>query len=85
MFKAVTKNNMMKGRTLVELAQARAGGRPVEVDQSGESAKTTDRRPTVGNGEIKLAAKMAEVVWDPEKDEMPSPFLARNGRGTRMM
>ncbi|KAI9804954.1 MAG: G2-specific serine/threonine protein kinase [Piccolia ochrophora] len=83
MFKAVTKNNMMRGRTLIELAQARAGGRQLP-DQDGEPVKT-DKRPIAGNGEIKMAARMADVVWDPEKDEMPSPFLARNARVARLM
>jgi NIMA (never in mitosis gene a)-related kinase len=45
------------GRTLIELAQARAGG----VDRS-------------------MASPVKATMWDPERDEMPSPFLAR-GRG----
>ncbi|KAI9778035.1 MAG: G2-specific serine/threonine protein kinase [Geoglossum umbratile] len=92
--KVVTKNNMLKGRTLVELAQARAGGRPVSVvEGSGDNAELTAvrsnimmKRQTMAGGEIKLAAKMAEkdvAMWDPERDEMPSPFLARAGRGMR--
>ncbi|KAI9682520.1 MAG: G2-specific serine/threonine protein kinase [Trizodia sp. TS-e1964] len=58
--RAVTKNNMLKGRTLVELAQARAGGR---VGEEG-----------------KEKAKM----WDPEMEEMPSPFIIR-GRKARFV
>ncbi|KAH0538081.1 hypothetical protein FGG08_005293 [Glutinoglossum americanum] len=95
--KVVTKNNMLKGRTLVELAQARAGGRPVSVlgtsgDNSAEltTARTNIavKRQTMAGGEIKLASKMAEkevAVWDPERDEMPSPFLHRGGKGVRRL
>ncbi len=86
MFKAVMQRNM-GGRTLVELAQARAAGRPLE--DGGESDDTGDKkakRQTVVGGEIKLAARLvdrSEVVWDPERDEMPSPFLVRSGKGIR--
>ena len=48
------------GRTLVELAQARAGGRAAVEDKE-------------------------VVVWDPEKDDMPSPFLVRGGKGLRRL
>ncbi|KAI9879343.1 MAG: G2-specific serine/threonine protein kinase [Pleopsidium flavum] len=86
MFKAVMQRNM-GGRTLVELAQARAGGRP--LDDGGEtddSSDTKTKKQTMGDGEIKLAARLvdrSEVVWDPERDEMPSPFLVRSGKGMR--
>lgn len=75
----VMKSNMpLKGRTLVELTQARAGGRP--VDANGDVIVGAE-----GNGSPKgkrLTARMAErekepIVWDPERDEMPSPFLVR--------
>jgi serine/threonine protein kinase len=77
--KLAIKNNMAmkanvapKGRTLVELAQARAGGRP--VDGNGN---TTDDGSPKGK---KFADRMAQreaALWDPERDEMPSPFLVR--------
>lgn len=51
----VSKMGNIRGRTLVELTQARAGGR------SG------------GNNENSKPA----AVWDPETEEMPSPFLVR--------
>jgi serine/threonine protein kinase len=44
----------VQGRTLLELAQARAGG----VDRS-------------------MVSPVKATTWDPERDEMPSPFLAR--------
>jgi NIMA (never in mitosis gene a)-related kinase len=77
--KLAIKNNMVmkanvppKGRTLVELAQARAGGRP--ADSNGN---VTDDGSPKGK---KFADRMAQreaAMWDPEHDEMPSPFLAR--------
>lgn len=73
MVKAVLARNMNvgTGRTLVELAQARAGGRPLSMD--------------MGRG-VKISAERMErelppvPVWDPERDEMPSPFLSRTRR-----
>lgn len=51
--------NTIRGRTLVELQQARAGGRAAPG----------------------VAAAVA--VWDPDRDEMPSPFLVRPRRLAR--
>ncbi|PWY83465.1 kinase-like protein [Aspergillus heteromorphus CBS 117.55] len=74
MYKAVMQRNM-GGRTLVELAQARAGGRPMDEikrcasDASRPSLKQTEREPP--------------AVWDPEKDDMPSPFLNRGRKVIR--
>ncbi|GAW22482.1 hypothetical protein ANO14919_120190 [Xylariales sp. No.14919] len=64
--KVVVKNNV-KGRTLVELQQARAGGRPIE--STNASPKRTFKE--------RVRDKSPAPVWDPEKDEMPSPFLVR--------
>jgi hypothetical protein len=66
MMKTAVRNQMngVHGRTLVELAQARAGGVP--------------------RGERIEKAKWTEcAVWDPEHDEMPSPFLARGRKVIR--
>jgi len=74
MAKAVMQKNFLGnvagggGRTLVELQQARAGGRVVGGGDKMEGG---------GRGEV--------VVWDPERDEMPSPFLVRGGRGLRRL
>jgi len=59
MAKAAMRNqtNGVHGRTLVELAQARAGAVP-------RADKLDKMRPDC-------------AVWDPEQDEMPSPFLQR--------
>ncbi|KAI1483392.1 kinase-like protein [Daldinia eschscholtzii] len=68
--KVVTKNNI-KGRTLVELQQARAGGRPVDSVNVSPKRSSKDR--------------FAEpAVWDPERDEMPSPFLVRKKQPSRV-
>ena len=72
MIKAVMQRNMQNagGRTLVELAQARAG-LPSQA-QKIEKAE-------MGGGERKENVPL----WDPERDEMPSPFLVRGGKGLR--
>lgn len=70
---AATGNLAPKGRTLVELAQARAGGRT--LDSEGHRSPEPRGRA--------FAQRMAEknggepMVWDPERDDMPSPFLVR--------
>jgi NIMA (never in mitosis gene a)-related kinase len=82
MFKAVMQRNM-GGRTLVELAQARHG-KP--LDESKRNAES--RIPTVGlsSQQISTVLKVVDrdppATWDPEKDEMPSPFLVR---GTKLI
>jgi serine/threonine protein kinase len=85
--KVATKNNMAikvnsgsnlapKGRTLVELAQARAGGRAID---DGHKSPEPKGRAFAARMAEKVAAKDMEApVWDPERDEMPSPFLVRN-------
>ncbi|KAJ5560352.1 G2-specific protein kinase nimA [Penicillium frequentans] len=69
MFKAVMQRNM-GGRTLVELAQARAGGRPIDEFKRCAS----DSRATIS---LQSSSRDPPATWDPERDEMPSPFLAR--------
>ncbi|OQD75824.1 hypothetical protein PENDEC_c006G04843 [Penicillium decumbens] len=76
MFKAVMQRNM-GGRTLVELAQARAGGRPVEEVKRCAS----DSRATTSS--LKCSDREPPAIWDPERDEMPSPFLARGKKVIR--
>lgn len=63
------RNNQLQGRTLVELQQAR--GIPVAAPHavSEDEGKKALRRPPMS------PVKVAE--WDPEVDEMPSPFLAK--------
>ena len=78
MLKAVTQRNLFGqnpgGRTLVELAQARAG--ISSQAQKSETYALGDKKENrSGNGEV--------ASWDPEHDEMPSPFLARGGRALR--
>ncbi|RAK96920.1 serine/threonine protein kinase nimA [Aspergillus ibericus CBS 121593] len=73
MYKAVMQRNM-GGRTLVELAQARAGGRPIdEIKRCSSDSRTG----------LKQSEREPPAVWDPERDEMPSPFLARGRKVIR--
>ncbi|KAL8946585.1 MAG: hypothetical protein Q9222_007038 [Ikaeria aurantiellina] len=88
MLKAVMQRNMLGtggqgGRTLVELAQARAGG-------TQSAAPAVGAKGMMENGDFPFPApskqRESEVpVWDPEKDEMPSPFLVRGGKGLRRL
>ena len=78
MFKAVMQRNLLGqtggGRTLVELAQARAGG--ISQAQRLEKGFGEDRKENFNVGDV--------PVWDPERDEMPSPFVVR-GKGVRRL
>lgn len=70
--------NVVAGRTRVELAQARAGGRPMSADCG-------PMPPAHG---IRMMEKELPPVpvWDPEilgEDAMPSPFLKRDVRSIR--
>ena len=88
MLKAVMARNMLGqggqgGRTLVELAQARAGG-------TQSAAPTVGAKGVLETGELPaepaFRRRESEVpVWDPEKDEMPSPFLVRGTKGMRKL
>lgn len=78
MFKAVMQRNM-GGRTLVELAQARAGGRPVDDLKRCAS----DSRAPAPSSSLKCSERDPPATWDPEREEMPSPFLARGKKVIR--
>lgn len=75
--KVVAKNNI-KGRTLVELQQARAGGRPLSavVVPGGENV-SPKRNFKERIAECRTSGGEPVAIWDPERDEMPSPFLQR--------
>ncbi|OAA40054.1 NIMA-like protein kinase [Metarhizium rileyi] len=92
--KMAAKNNI-KGRTLVELQQARAGGRPlsaagaalenVSPKRAAFKERIAERRGSGGSGGSGSSSGSGSgsesvAVWDPEKDEMPSPFLVRQKR-----
>ncbi|KAL2135596.1 hypothetical protein VTI74DRAFT_7872 [Chaetomium olivicolor] len=86
------KNNI-RGRTLVELQQARAGGRPLSavltsemhnlaINTNGNNNVTSPVRAfrehaAAANRGGGLSEPAPAAVWDPEKDDMPSPFLVR--------
>lgn len=88
--KQAVKNNTKNGgvptvgRTLVELAQARAGGRPIEMSPSGKSrtfgVRMVEKEKSEGRlrGSGSSIGDMEPTIWNPERDEMPSPFLIRN-------
>lgn len=79
-----------QGRTLVELNHNMHQGRAVDVMKAVLRDVEEEEK---GEGGVRMAARVLqwesrkeesareEVVWDPEQDEMPSPFLARKGRG----
>ncbi len=87
----------IRGRTLVELQQARAGGRPMSAVFSGDyhsMASNQYHHNGGGSGNVSPVRAFREhaaaanrqgmtafsepaAVWDPERDEMPSPFLVR--------
>jgi len=74
----------VRGRTLVELQQARAGGRPLSAVLGAEnnvSPKRAFRDHAAARGGT--GATEPAAVWDPERDEMPSPFLVRRKPAVR--
>ena len=74
MFKKIMNRNLNgRGRTLVELEQARAGGLPLG---GGALAKGT----AGGENNWRPVPILEPPVWDPETEEMPSPFLKRGSR-----
>ena len=71
---------LLGGRTLVELSQATA------ITNAFPSRNTENEQPLMGDGGMKMAARMVDrersserepTTWDPERDEMPSPFIVR--------
>ncbi|KAL9947954.1 hypothetical protein ACHAQF_005836 [Verticillium nonalfalfae] len=86
--KVAVKNNI-RGRTLVELQQARAGGRPLSavIAAGGENANlnvSPKRNFKERVAERRASGGEPAAVWDPERDEMPSPFLVRRKPMTRV-
>lgn len=116
----VAAKNSIKGRTLVELQQARAGGRPVSAAGGASESFSPNKRGTLGekaatdrrtsenqgtdgssssnssssssdsNGSSSSSSSSQNTsdststccmepvaIWDPEEDEMPSPFLRK--------
>ncbi|TPX13936.1 uncharacterized protein E0L32_005636 [Thyridium curvatum] len=70
----------VRGRTLVELQQARAGGRPLSAVLGAEGNNVSPKRGVrehAGLANHGSAFSEPAAVWDPEIDEMPSPFLVR--------
>ena len=84
MHKAAVRNNMMRGRTLVELEQARLASKPTasRPSSSGSNSNNTNNKASAADENVG-PSKAVEVLWDPERDEMPSPFLVRGTKGVR--
>ena len=86
--KAVMQRNM-GGRTLVELAQARAGGRSIDEPTITSKRCCSDSYMENGNeNNVHVNVRVSDerdppAVWDPERDEMPSPFLVRGRKVMR--
>ncbi|KAK4192526.1 G2-specific protein kinase nim-1 [Podospora australis] len=81
---SVPGKNNIRGRTLVELQQARAGGRPLSAVMNGENMTVnTNVSPIRAFREHAAAANRGTAlgpaaVWDPAHEEdMPSPFLVK--------
>ncbi|KAH0491767.1 hypothetical protein TgHK011_003176 [Trichoderma gracile] len=74
----IAKSNV-KGRTLIELSQARAGGRPMSVPSVPLGENVSPKRSGIAAYRERVASTGygPVAVWDPETDEMPSPFLDR--------
>ncbi|KAL9090988.1 MAG: hypothetical protein Q9159_001614 [Coniocarpon cinnabarinum] len=66
-------NHHVQGRTLVELAQARTAAPEVAAHDFADDA-------TLSCKNTQALDREDVTVWDPERDEMPSPFLAKKGR-----
>lgn len=77
----------VQGRTLVELAQTRnaAGiavqdfGDDIANEPTGKVPKSSSWDGPQGKDYTRPGSD--PTIWDPERDEMPSPFLTRGGRG----
>lgn len=87
---AMVKNNSAgsgapRGRSIVELAQARAGGRalvPADGTRSPEPKGRAFAQRMADRREAPFAGKRSTSppIWDPEAcgDEMPSPFIRKS-------
>ncbi|KAF2268128.1 kinase-like protein [Lojkania enalia] len=73
------RNNGIQGRTLVELQQAR--GIPVQAmsEDEGKLGRGGFRSPV----KTRSAVLVDVAVWDPEVEEMPSPFIVRGKKMVR--
>ena len=71
-----------KGRTLVELAQARAGGRAIE--DGTRSPEPKGRAFAQRMADRNRVSTEDVPVWNPETDDMPSPFLVRSKQVRRL-
>ena len=71
----VQRNINNKGKTLVELAQARTADRRLSHKRSTVGEENSDEPQ--GNHISRVDAAKDVPVWDPDEGDMPSPFLTR--------
>ena len=89
MIRAVHRNNLeqgikSKGRTLVELAQARGGMPTPPMERTNAPLSENVAFSKVPVKSLDRERNMAPL-WDPERDEMPSPFLIKTRRPVAML
>ncbi|KAF2203882.1 kinase-like protein [Delitschia confertaspora ATCC 74209] len=77
------RNNGIQGRTLVELQQARGIPTQAMSEDEGKRGFMMARSPAKSGGVKTRSANGGRLVnspakWDPEKDDMPSPFLVKS-------
>lgn len=83
MLREIVQRNMTnKGKTLVELAQARINADRQQTGTKKSAAPGEENVSDEPRGKHIISRATAATerhvpVWDPEKDEMPSPFLSR--------
>ena len=70
------RNNGVQGRTLVELQQARGIPTQAMSEDEGKRGLAAPRSPT----KIANFSAMSPAKWNPETDDMPSPFLVKTRR-----
>lgn len=88
MFKAVTQRNFLGnggGRTLVELAQARIGLVVGAVGTEKILVRSVEEKDQNAVDGSQQRSDDNVPIWDPERDEMPSPFLIRGAKGLRRL
>jgi NIMA (never in mitosis gene a)-related kinase 2 len=76
----------LQGRTLVELAQGKSGvPSSASAGRVGSAANSESEDAVDAAMKARMEFDDEPAHWDPERDEMPSPFLARGvktaGRG----
>ncbi|KAI9725772.1 MAG: G2-specific serine/threonine protein kinase [Chrysothrix sp. TS-e1954] len=75
-----TQPSQVQGRTLIELAQTRTAA-GIAVQDFGDDLRNEPKGKAPKSASWDRPPEMFPAVWNPDQDEMPSPFLAKVGRG----